>query len=82
MLYWITSEVNMMYNNSTRQKPHALGMLNEKRKKIFTIGDSHAWSCAIKIANLMGKSYEVPRTQCLETEMKPLHHWLIKRLAT
>jgi hypothetical protein len=45
MLYWIASEVKLIYynnnnnnnplNNSRRWKTHAPGMLNKKRKKLL-----------------------------------------------
>jgi hypothetical protein len=37
-------------------------MLNTKRKKIIVTGDSHAWGCAVAMANLMGTSYQVTGT--------------------
>jgi hypothetical protein len=68
MLYWIVSEVKLIYNNnhplnnSRKRKSHAPGMLNKKRKKIIVIGDSLAWGCTSATANLMENSYEVTST--------------------
>jgi len=33
-----------------------------KKEKIIIMGDSHAWGCTIKIADLMGQSYEFTNT--------------------
>lgn len=71
---------NNSLNNSTRQKPHTPYILNKRRKKLLS-GDSHAWGYTIEIANSIEKSYEVIAQQCLEPETKPLHHWLLKKLA-
>jgi len=39
-----------------------LHVKTKKKEKIIVMGDSHAWGCAIEIADLMGQSYEVTDT--------------------
>jgi len=49
-------------NRNTSHKVSGNGEIKSKKKKIFTIGDSHARGCAREISNCLGKEFEVSGT--------------------
>jgi len=61
---YIPSKRNTKVNdrNTSRKTNGGIGGMNQKKKKIIVIGDSHARGCARELSSYLGKDFEVSGT--------------------